>query len=35
MELPQGEGEGSVDVFEGVESPAVGLVEEGIQANPA
>jgi hypothetical protein len=28
-------GKGGVDVLEGVESPAAGLVEEGIQGYPA
>jgi hypothetical protein len=32
VELPEGEGEARVDVLEGVESPAVSLVEQGIQA---
>jgi hypothetical protein len=35
VELPQGERETRVDVPEGIESPAMGLVEEGMQANPA
>jgi hypothetical protein len=35
MELSKGEGEGGVDVLEGGKSPAVGLVEEGVEANPA
>jgi hypothetical protein len=35
MKLPQGEGKARVDILEGVEGPAVGLVEEGIQAYPA
>ena len=35
LELPEGEGEARVDVLEGVEGPAAGLVEEGIQGNPA
>ncbi|MDR3355774.1 MAG: hypothetical protein LBO04_01120 [Spirochaetaceae bacterium] len=35
VELPQGEGKGGVDVLEGIESPAAGLFEQGIQAYPA
>jgi hypothetical protein len=34
-ELPQGEGEGGVDVLEGSESPAMRLIEEEIEGNPA
>jgi hypothetical protein len=35
LELPEWEGEARVDVLEGVEGPAVGLVEEGIPGNSA
>jgi hypothetical protein len=35
VELPQGERETRIDILEGVKSPATGLVDEGIQANPA
>ncbi|MDR0760224.1 MAG: hypothetical protein LBF74_08950 [Treponema sp.] len=35
VELPDREGKAGADVPEGIESPAAGLVEEGIQANPA
>jgi hypothetical protein len=35
VELPQGEWQARADILEGGESPAMGLVEEGIQANPA
>jgi hypothetical protein len=35
VELSEGEGKVCVEVLEGVEGPAVGLVEEGIQAYPA
>jgi hypothetical protein len=35
VELPGGEGEGSVNIPEGIESPAVGLVEEGVSKNPS
>jgi hypothetical protein len=35
VELPEGEGEVRVNVPEGGEGPAAGLVEERIQENPA
>jgi hypothetical protein len=35
VELLHGEGEAAIDVLEGGEGPAVGLVEEGIEAYPA
>jgi hypothetical protein len=35
VELRKGEEEARVDVLEGVESPTVGLVEEGIEPYPA
>jgi hypothetical protein len=35
VKLPEWEGEARVDVLEGVEGPAAGLVEEGKQGNPA
>jgi hypothetical protein len=35
VELLKGEGKVRKDVPEGGEGPAAGLVEEGIQANPA
>jgi hypothetical protein len=35
VEFPKGEEEVCIDVPEGGKSPAMGLVEEGIQANPA
>jgi hypothetical protein len=35
VELPQGEGQARMDVLECIEGPAVGLVEQGIQAYPA
>jgi hypothetical protein len=35
VELSEGEGKGGVEVLEGVEGPAAGLVGEGIQAYPA
>jgi hypothetical protein len=34
VELPHGEGAVRVDILEGGEDPAMGIVEEGIQANP-
>jgi hypothetical protein len=34
VELSEGEGKARRDVLEGVESPAAGLVEEGIPAYP-
>jgi hypothetical protein len=35
MELPNREGEARMDVLEGVERPAVGLIEQRIQTQPA
>jgi hypothetical protein len=35
MELSKREGKAAVNVLEGLESPCMSLIEEGIQANPA